>query len=360
MSKLEQISLKDSIDQMYEGIQIISFEFRYLYVNKVVAKQGKNTQEGLLGKTMMECYPGIEDTEVFSVIKKCMKTKEIQRMEHRFVFPDKSYGWFELLLQPHEQGVLIRSLDITDRKKLEFQYWQTQKMNALGKLTAQINHDLNNKLLIISLAGGLLEKQSDLTEKSRKRVADILKTVEDCKGFLTQLSSFIKDDFNDPTIININELIQRSRDQYKILLPKNIEINYSLTTEVSNILLAPSQFEQILLNLIVNAKDAMPDGGKIKIETSLEDVQQAQDSYQAGRTSGKYVKLRVSDTGSGIDPDVVQKIFDPFFSTKQESGGTGLGLSTVYGIVNQSKGFISVNTRKGLGTEFNIFVPAMF
>lgn len=359
IKKTDHLNIKHSIDEMYEGIQIIDFDFRYLYINKAAAKQGRSTPEKLIGKTMMECYAGIEKTEMFAFLKESMEKRQLKRMENKFVFDDGTDCWFELLMQPHEKGILIRSLDITNRKHLEFQYWQTQKLDALGKFTSQITHDLNNKFTILSVLGKLLHEQHDLSESSKEVMTDILNTVQDCQGFLNQLKSFIRNDFNTPSAININELIQHSKEQYKKLLPENIKLTYSLATTLSEIILSPSQLEQILLNLVVNAIDAMPNGGTLTIETSEEEVEYNSNAYQFVITSGKYVKLRITDTGFGIEEDILPNIFDPFFSTKKDANGTGIGLSIVHGIVNQSKGFISINTRVGLGAEFNIFFPAI-
>ncbi len=353
----DQEKLKNSIDQMFEGIQVIDRNFRYLYVNKAVTEHGKKSPEELLGKTMMECYPGIENTEVFNRIKSCLRTGEISRMENKFDFDDGSHEWFELLFQPHPDGVLIRSLDITERKKLEFQYWQTQKMNALGKLTAQISHDLNNKLSIMALCGSNLAHQKDLSDKSQKLVFELLKTVEESRNFIERLTGFVTNDFNEPSSIDINDFLVKSRDQYRKLFPGNITINFALESDLPKVLIGPSMIDQVVLNLLVNARDAMPNGGDIEVTTGIEQIAPDEKLQKAGILPGKYIKLSVTDSGCGINEDVFPHIFDPFFTTKKNGKGTGLGLSVVSGIVRQLKGHVAVESQDGNGTTFKLFFP---
>lgn len=349
--------LKLAVDHAFEGLQIIDFDFRYVYVNEAAARHGQRPASELVGKTMMECYPGIESTPIFETIKNVMETKQTQLLENEFQFPDKKKQWFELRLEPASMGVLVRSLDISDRKNLQTQLWQTQKMDAVGRLAGGIAHDYNNKLAII-LAYCEMALSHEPSKQIEGYINRILDAVEQSSALTKQLLAYSRKQVLDLRNVNLNEILKKSKDTLGRMLGENIKIDFHLADDLKLTRLDSVQTDQIVLNLCINARDAMPMGGLLQIETQNVELDEHYAQTHPEVKAGSYVRLTVSDNGMGMSKDVQDRIFEPFFSTKmRESKGNGLGLATVHGIVKQSGGHIWVYSEPGFGSVFKIYFP---
>jgi two-component system cell cycle sensor histidine kinase/response regulator CckA len=256
-------------------------------------------------------------------------------------------------------GIVSIISDSTDRKRLEAQYRQAQKMEAVGQLAGGVAHDFNNLLtVIISYSQMLL---SDLAEDSSSRadVQEIKRAAERAALLTKQLLAFSRQQVLRPQILDLNLVVGDLEHMLRRLLREDISIVLTLDPELGAVAADPGQIEQIVMNLVVNARDAMPDGGRLSIETtnvSFDAPYQVRAS-EAQLAAGAYVVIAVSDNGSGMSPQVQARIFEPFFTTKRMNEGTGLGLSTVYGIVKQSGGYITVYSELGFGTTFKIYLP---
>jgi len=247
--------------------------------------------------------------------------------------------------------------DVTERQKLEQQFRQAQKMEAVGRLAGGIAHDFNNLLTVItSYAEILLE---DLTSQDPRRadMDEIRKAAVSAAGLTRQLLAFSRQQVLEPRVLNVNAVLASAEKLLQRLLGEDIELVAALTPEIGAVKADPGQLEQVIVNLAVNARDAMPDGGKLTIETANADMDEAYARVHPPAKPGQYVVLAVSDTGVGMDEQTQRRIFEPFFTTKEVGKGTGLGLATVYGIVKQSGGFIWVYSEPGQGTTFKIYVP---
>ncbi len=359
----EQVA-RDVLDNLHEGCQVIGPDWRYLYVNKALTAQGQRSKKELLGRTMMECYPGIEATPVFAAIQKCMATRKRARMENEFTFPDGSTGWFELRLMPVPEGVCVLSLDVTETKRnaaalarTEEQLRHAQKMDAVGRLAAGVAHDFNNLLSVVMSYAGLLLMDIPSDDPMHSDVEEINKASERAAELTRQLLIFSRQQVMEPRIVNLNEIITGMEKMLSRLLREDIEVKTALAGDLGKIKADPSQLEQVLMNLVVNARDAMPQGGTLTLETHNTELEENDVLEHLGIPPGPCILLAVSDTGTGMDKETRGRIFEPFFTTKEKGKGTGLGLSTVFGIVRQSGGYIWVYSEPGKGSTFKIYLP---
>ena len=245
--------------------------------------------------------------------------------------------------------------DVSERKRLEAQLHQAQKMEAVGQLAGGVAHDFNNLLTAILGYVELLKMHMAADDEGRKDLDEIRKAGERASGLTRQLLAFSRKQILQPTTLDVNALIKNIMNMLRRLIREDIELDVELESVLPKIKADPGQVEQILMNLVVNASDAMPDGGRLTIATATATIAESQ---SAGRIPpGAYLTIAVRDTGLGMTPDVQQHIFEPFFTTKARTGGTGLGLATVYGIVKQSEGHIAVESQPGRGTTFLLYFP---
>jgi len=254
-------------------------------------------------------------------------------------------------------GAVVALQDITERKSLEDQLRQSQKMEAIGRLAGGIAHDFNNLLAVIL---GYAEMElGEMTPDSPKRgrIEQIHRSAERAATLTRQLLTFSRKQILDPRVLNLDELVTEMKKMLQRLIGEDVTLVTRTAANLRPIKADAGQIEQIVMNLAVNARDAMPKGGTITIETGNVDLDEEFLRSREGARPGPYVLLMVSDTGTGMTPEVQAKIFEPFFTTKEEGKGTGLGLSTVYGIAAQSGGFISVASTPGSGTRFEIYLP---
>lgn len=243
-----------------------------------------------------------------------------------------------------------------EQEKLKTQLEQVQKLEAIGRLAGGVAHDLNNLLTPILGYAGLLGYDEAIPEKARNKLSQINKAAVGAKDLVRQLLAFSRKQVLEYRPLDLGMLVDEFSTLLRRTIRENIELSIINSSEHNPIVADQGQLEQVLMNLVVNASDAMPDGGKLTIETRSVEVDAIYAGMHPDITPGGYVVLSVSDTGQGMDDDTVSKIFEPFFSTKGELG-TGLGLATVYGIVKQHNGYIWVYSEIGLGTVFKIFLP---
>jgi PAS domain S-box-containing protein len=481
--------LGDTLDAMLEGVQVIGPDWRYLYLNHTAAAHGQRERSALIGRTMMECYPGIDATPMFATLRRCMDERQPARIENHFIYPNGDSGWFDLSITPVPLGIVVLSIDISERKRLDEalrrsqeelavtldripdaviathedgtlsrmnqaaetltgwrlddikgrplhevitflaqatgeptedpvhailrdglmrdltngtllvtrdgrrfpvsstgaslrdaegnlrgavlvlrnladeyslqrQLQQAQRMEAIGQLAGGIAHDFNNLLSVIFSFGGLALEEIGPEHRAAADLREMLKSAELAQSLTGQLLAFSRRKPIAPKTLNLNEVINGVHRMLDRLVTEDIELETNLATDLGNVLVDASAVEQVLMNLVVNARDAMPNGGHLVIETSNTELEQAYGLRKDVRVPpGPYVMLSVSDTGVGMDATVQAKIFEPFFTTKEPGKGTGLGLSTCYGIIKQAEGFIWAYSEVGLGTTFKVYLP---
>jgi len=480
--------LQTVFDHMQEGLQILDSQWRYLYLNLSAANHGRRKREELLGKCILDEYPGIDQTDVFKLMQRCMHERIPLHSSHRFTYPNGQTAWFDTRITPVAQGILIFSVDISAQKAIEedlrqsrenlattldcmaegvvsadmagrvthmnpaaedllgwmvedaqgqpletlarFKNQQTgkpvehvvekvlregvkfglandtvlisrdgtnipiassgapirdaqgairgvvmvlknmkdeyelaaqlshaQKMENIGRLAGGIAHDFNNLLTVINGYGEMLTQRippGDRLYPSAKAISD---AGSRAVALTRQLLAFSRKQVLQPEVVDINSVIQRTTQILNRLIGENIILTTNLKPDLYPTLVDPGQLEQVLMNLAINARDAMGHGGRLTIETGNVDLDA---KYFVSRPEGKpgpYVMLAITDTGVGMDAKTQARIFEPFFTTKEKGKGTGLGLSTVYGIVKQSGGNIWLYSEPGIGTTFKVYFP---
>jgi PAS domain S-box-containing protein len=249
--------------------------------------------------------------------------------------------------------------DITERRLLERQLLQSQKMDAIGRLAGGIAHDFNNLLGVILGQTELLQGELGSNPSVHRRAEAIDQSARRAAELTKQLLAFSRQQLIEPRVVDTNAIVRDVEKLLKRLIGEDVELTIHLQPNAGNIKVDPSQLEQILMNLAVNARDAMPNGGKLILETAFVELDETYARQHLGAKAGDFVLIAVSDTGTGMDSQTMARIFEPFFTTKPEGRGTGLGLSTVYGIVKQNNGYVMAYSELGHGTTFRIYFPSV-
>jgi two-component system, cell cycle sensor histidine kinase and response regulator CckA len=247
--------------------------------------------------------------------------------------------------------------DVTERKALEDQLRQAQKMEAVGKLAGGVAHDFNNLLTVITGYSQILMDQYSNSAQASHSIEQISKAADRATSLTRQLLAFSRRQMLQPRLVNLNSLIQNLQKMFPPLLGERIQFVVRSSPDTGAVRADPSQLEHILMNLVVNARDAMPRGGMLTVETANAVLGESFRRTHPGATPGEYVMLSVHDTGTGMNEHTLAHLFEPFFTTKEPGKGTGLGLSMVYGIVKQSGGYIAVDSQPGNGSVFRIYIP---
>jgi signal transduction histidine kinase/CheY-like chemotaxis protein len=247
------------------------------------------------------------------------------------------------------QAPLVRSQELLQ---------QSQKMEAIGRLAGGVAHDFNNLLAVITGYSDLLLESLASSEPDQRKVEQIKQAANSAASLTRQLLMFSRQQVVQPVILDINQTVGNIEKMLRRLIKENIEFTVVLDRYLDRVRADPGQIEQIVLNLVVNARDAMPNGGKLRIQTSNAHLEKDSPQAGAGEPRGRFILLEVTDTGTGMDQQTQARIFEPFFTTKVVGEGTGLGLATVYGIVKQSNGHIEVQSTLGHGSSFKIYLPA--
>jgi signal transduction histidine kinase len=293
-----------------------------------------------------------------------METEVPLEEEVALSFPGAPERWIRHQMVPLDDGVALAARDTTarheeeaDLRRREEQVRQSQKMEAIGRLAGGVAHDFNNLLTVIRGHGELVLRKLEGEHPWRRNLQEISLAAERATALTHQLLAFSRKQVLQPRTLDLGEIVQRMSTLLQRLIGEDVELVARTPDSIGSVRADPAQMEQVIVNLVVNARDAMPEGGVLRVE--LADVE-LDDTYARGRPGmvpGPYVVLSVSDTGMGMDPETQARIFEPFFTTKEPGKGTGLGLATVYGIVKQSGGFIWVYSEPARGTTFKIYLP---
>jgi len=353
------------IQNLSDVITIVAVDGTMLYHSPSIERVAGYRPSELLGKSLLalvhpEDRPGVRAT----LERLTLKVGSAAPPEYRFRRKDGSWVWLEsvgnnLLNDVAVGGIVVTSRDVTGRRGLEEQVRQSQKMEAVGRLAGGIAHDFNNLLMVIQGYAEIVLQEEIASSPVRKSVETIVRTTESAASLTRQLLSFSRKHVFSPQVLDLNELVNQMSEMLLGVLSDEMEFVVKLHPEACCISADPGQIEQVIMNLVVNARDAMPQGGKLTLETSYSARDAARASRPAALPRGDYVMLAVTDTGVGMDADTQSRIFEPFFTTKNKDEGTGLGLSVVYNIVRASGGHVRVSSEPGRGATFQVFFPRL-
>ena len=322
---------------------------------------GFNSVEEALKHNLASLYPDARDLEVF--VDAVRSHRLLEHTERELCRPDGSplYVIESAIGKFDTQGELIEILgyliDETEHRRTDQELRQVLKMEAVGQLAAGISHDFNNLLCIINGYSEVLLDNQEITETARNQIQQIRKAGQRAAALTHQLLAFSRKQVLQPKVFSLNLILRDLEQALLRLIGQDIEVRTELDPHLEAIKADPNQIEQVILNLCVNARDAMPKGGKITLETTNVEVDQLLAGQHAPMKPGRYVRLTVSDTGTGMDKETLTRIFEPFFTTKGPEKGTGLGLATAYGIVKQSGGYVWANSEPGQGATFSLYLP---
>jgi two-component system cell cycle sensor histidine kinase/response regulator CckA len=345
----------------HDSIFIVDSDGRIEYANAVSLERFRIGSDPA-GKRLVDVFPPAAAGEMSKELSAVFSTGRRQYFEGRFETPagDLWMGaWLVPLARGSDQTAAVMGVarDITERKRLEREFAQAQKMEAIGRLAGGVAHDFNNLLTAIlgyaDLLLGTVPGDSDVASDLR----EIRNAGERASRLTRQLLTFSRKQAFSPKIVNLNDVVGELQKMLNRILGEDIVLDVAMDPQLAVTNVDPGQIEQVLVNLVVNARDAMPRGGTIRIQTANADMDAAFCRRHDGARQGRYVALTVQDTGCGLTPEVLAHAFEPFFTTKPEGKGTGLGLSTVYGIVKQSGGYITIDSEPGLGTTFTTYLP---
>jgi two-component system cell cycle sensor histidine kinase/response regulator CckA len=283
---------------------------------------------------------------------------------NRSIWPDGTVRWLSgagrVLLGEHGEplrGIGI-SMDDTDRRTLEERYQQAQKMESVGRLAGGVAHDFNNLLTVILGYCELLLEDVTPGDPKVGDIEEIQKAGKRAEGLTRQLLAFSRKQIIEPTLLDLNLLVFEMQSLLERLIAENIRIVLRLGPDRALVMADRGQVEQVVMNLAVNARDAMPNGGTMTIETASVELDEYSTTTHQGLTPGPFVRLTITDTGTGMTPQVQARVFEPFFTTKESGKGTGLGMATVYGIATHCGGSVGIDSEVGKGTSFHVYFPS--
>jgi two-component system cell cycle sensor histidine kinase/response regulator CckA len=357
--------LRQVIDTNPNLIFVKDWEGRYVLANQAVAQFHETTVQDLIGKRDSDFSLKHEEAEHFLRDDRAvMSTQQAAFItEESATSPSGVTRWFQTVKVPLHSSdgstrqVLGVATDITDRKQLEDQFRQAHKMEAVGRLAGGVAHDFNNVLTIIRAQTEFLLSDLAADDPRRGDVLEIQNAADRAATFTRQLLAFSRRQLLQPEVLDLNGVITGMEMMVRRLVGEDIVLLTKLHPELPRVWADPGQLQQVILNLAVNSRDAMPQGGTLLIETAVVELDEHYPRQHPTAKPGRHVVLVVTDTGSGMDPATRSRIFEPFFTTKEPGKGTGLGLSTVYGIVKQSGGHIWVYSEVGKGTTFKLYFP---
>jgi len=363
-------SSEETFRQFAENIQevfwMVDLETsRMIYVSPAYERiWGRKTEELYQNPEAWQLSVHGEDLDrVRRFLSKLTPDSGAYTVEYRILRPDRSVRWIVARGFPvrDSSGRVYRvagiAQDVTERRNLEQQFLQAQKMEAVGRLAGGVAHDFNNLLTAILGYSQLALEQVGPQHALHHDLREIIKAGDRAAGLTRQLLSFSRKQFLQPRVVDVNTVVTDIERLLRRLIGEDVEVAMSLNKDLPHVRIDPGQLEQVIVNLCVNARDAMPNGGRLAIETAVDELDPEYCRRHPEISPGTYVRLAIGDSGTGMTEETKAHLFEPFFTTKEAGKGTGLGLATVHGIIKQSGGHIGVYSELGRGSTFKIYLP---
>ncbi|MEI7731906.1 MAG: PAS domain S-box protein [Verrucomicrobiota bacterium] len=346
-----------------DGI-FIQTDRKFAYVNQLAARLfGVDSPAALLGQPVLSRIHPDDHVQVIDRIRRLNEERmAVPTIQEKMLRMDGTGFDAEVTAVPfnyqERHGALVFFRDVTEKKRLEQQLQQARKMESIGQLAGGVAHDFNNILAATVLQLELLQQKTMPKTDIHESLTEVTTHVNRAANLTRQLLQFGRRSMMQVRVLNVNEVVENLLTMLRRLIGENIRIQCDLTAQLALVEADAGMLEQILMNLLVNARDAMPKGGQITISTANLELNEAQAKFNLQARPGRFVVLSVTDTGCGMSAATLQHLFEPFFTTKDVGQGTGLGLATVHGIVNQHKGWITVESKVGQGSTFRVYLPA--
>ncbi|MGB6410796.1 MAG: PAS domain S-box protein [Candidatus Deferrimicrobiaceae bacterium] len=357
------LRLATAVEQSAEIIMITDAAGAIEFVNPAFERITGYRRDEVLGKNPRIMKSGMQDHSFYEELWKTLTRGDVWSGVFQNLRKDGTLYEEEAVISPVRDagGEVINYVavkrDVTNERRVEEQLRQAQKMEAVGRLAGGIAHDFNNLLTAITGYTDLLLMDLPEGELAHREVLEIRKAGDRAASLTRQLLAFSRRQVLQPKVLDLNQVVTDMEKLLRRLIGENIELVTSLADDLGHVRADPGQIEQVIVNLAVNARDAMPNGGRLILETSKMEIDESYASLHDPVLPGSYVILAVTDTGVGMDKPTLARLFEPFFTTKEVGKGTGLGLATVYGIVKQSGGYIWAYSEVGRGTKFKVLLP---
>jgi len=351
------------VENSSDTLVLLDAEMRVTYLTPSSQRHLGWKPDDMLGRSVFEfVHPDDRELVGMRMTQALEKPGDIVTQEVRVRHADGSFHVMEgvgvnRLGDPSVRAIVINARDISERRRLQEQLWHAQKMDAVGQLAGGIAHDFNNLLTAILGYCNLVLEEVPEQDPLRPDLEEIRAAGERAASLTRQLLAFSRRQMLLPQLVDVNALVSSLEKLLRRLVSEQVEVLTALAPSLPPVRVDPSSLEQVIVNLSVNARDAMPNGGRLTIETAIVDLDSVYAATHIPITPGRYVMLAVSDNGAGMDAATRARIFEPFFTTKAQGKGVGLGLATVYGIVKQNGGFIWVYSEAGHGTVFKVYLP---
>jgi len=355
------------VEESFAGVYVVQ-DGRFAYANRNAASSTGYEPEELVGRDAYSMVHPDDVERIKASSQQMLEGKDLSPYEFRIVTKDGQTRWVIETVRSisfmGRKAVLGNAIDITERKeaeaeklKLEARLIQAQKMEAVGLLAGGLAHDFNNMLGVILGYTEMIKDDLPPDDPLRNDISQIEEAAIHSRNMTQQLLAFSRKQIISPELLDMNEALRTRMKTISRLIGEDIELIFRPGKDLCRVRMDPSQVDQILFNLAGNARDAMPQGGTLIVETADITLDEATGVLPADRMPGRYAQLSISDNGTGMPREILDQIFDPFFTTKELGRGTGLGLATVYGIVRQNNGFITVYSEPGHGTTFKVYLP---
>ncbi len=342
------------LESTTDAIYAVDREWRIVYVNSSARKYVNRLSEDLVGHLLWDVFPFEPDGDAMEGMKLAMATGKPQS----FTYYSQGFGrWFAVMATPTPRGLSVFNRDVSENHRLSEQLAQAQRLDSLGRLTGGIAHDFNNVLTVVLGGAEAVAHDPSVGREAREMAELVVESAKRGADLTSRMLSFSRRQALEPRAVDLDTALGELAPMLRRALGEAIDFRVGTDADLPAVLVDPVQLENALLNLVINARDAMPQGGRLSIgatEAALDDA------YAASHTDvvpGRYVAITVSDTGTGMEPETAERLFEPFFTTKGSGKGSGLGLAMVWGFVKQSGGHVSVYSEPGFGTTFRLYLP---